>query len=140
MANGDVLIEDNYMHDFVDYWSVGAHQDAVQVVCGDNITIRHNTLDMNVESGNAAIMVGTACGPVDNVVIDRNLLAGGGYTVYGGSDAAWAGPNATNVRITDNRISTKYFPKGGFHGPFTSTWNVVMSGNVWHETGLPIEL
>jgi hypothetical protein len=136
-ANGDTVIEDNYIHDFVDYSSIDAHQDGIQVVCNNNIVIRHNTILMNTENANAAIMVGTAQGTVDNVVIRDNLMAGGGYTVYGGSAEGYS-PNATRVQITNNRISTQYMPRGGYYGPFTNTYQVTMYGNVWHETGNPI--
>jgi len=133
MANGDVIIENNVMHSFVDYFHLDAHQDAVQVVCNDNITIRQNWLDMNVETGNAAIMVGTACGSVDNVLIEGNVVLGGGFAIYPGRGCSAGDPNcenATNTRVIDNWVSTIRFPLGGYWGPFYSDADV-MEGNRW---------
>ena len=62
MANGNVLIEDSYLHDFTNFIAGGAHQDAIQSTGGDGLTIRHNTLLMNVDGGNSAIMLGTYYG------------------------------------------------------------------------------
>ncbi|MGE3619854.1 MAG: malectin domain-containing carbohydrate-binding protein [Acidimicrobiia bacterium] len=136
-ANGDVVIEDNYIHDFVDYEYLGAHQDGIQTTSGSNIVIRNNTIIIDVENANAAIMIGTAQGAVNNVVIDGNLLGGGGYTVYGGAAAGYPA-NATNVRITNNRFSTAIWPKSGWYGPLTNTYGLVVSGNIWDATGLPL--
>lgn len=139
MANGDVIIHHNWMHDFIDYGSVGAHQDGVQVVCNNNIQITDNIIDMDIDA-NAAIMIGTACGPVDNVLIEGNVLAGGGFTVYGGSAPGWT-PNATNVRIADNWFSTKHYPRGGYHGPLANTYDAQVTGNRWLDgpnAGQPI--
>jgi hypothetical protein len=73
--NGNVTIEDNYMHDFVDYSHLDAHQDGVQTTSGSNMTVRHNTIIMDVENGNAAIMIGTAQGADDNVFTAVQLRA-----------------------------------------------------------------
>jgi len=60
-------------------------------------------------------------------VIDRNLLSGGGYTVYCGTGD---GGVASNVTYTDNIISREFFPKGGYWGPATDCGNVQeLSGN-----------
>ena len=130
-ANGNVLIEDSYMHSFLNFIAQGAHQDVIQSTGGSNLTFRHNTMLMNVDGGNAAIMIGTYTG--SNLLIDNNLLAGGGYTVYGGDSHNW-----TNVRITNNRFSTMFYPKSGYHGPLLYAANATKSGNVWHESGNPL--
>jgi hypothetical protein len=127
-ANGNVVIEDSYMHNFLNFISQGAHQDVIQSTGGSNLTIRHNTLLMNVDGGNAVLMLGTSYG--SNVTFDNNLVAGGSYALYGGDSNGW-----TNVSFTNNRISTRYFPKGGYYGPFLYAANAHKSGNVWHETG-----
>jgi hypothetical protein len=74
-------------------------------------------------------------GPIDNVVIENNLLAGGGYTVYLGemkSGQPGGGP-VTNVRFVNNRVS------GGYWGPLylrTELGNMpLISGNRNHLTG-----
>ena len=128
-ANGDVLIEDSYAHDFTNFIAAGAHQDAIQSTGGNDLTFRHNTLLMNVDGGNAAIMLGTYYG--SNVLVENNIVAGGSYVLYGGGD--WG-----NVRFVNNRISTAYFPRGGYFGVFTYADNATKTGNVWHETGQPV--
>ena len=119
------------MHDFLNFIAQGAHQDAIQSTGGSNLTFRHNTLLMNVDGGNAAIMIGTYTG--NNLLIENNLVAGGGYTVYGGDSNGW-----TNVRIVNNRFSTMFYPKSGYHGPLLYASNATKSGNVWHESGQPL--
>lgn len=131
-ANGNVVIEDNYIHDFLDFRSVGAHQDTIQTTGGSNITIRHNNLEMNIDAGNAVIMVSTDLG--SNLLIERNLVYGGGYSVYGGAPGgSIPAPGWTNVTIRDNQFSTVHFEKCGYWGPLVATQNATMSGNIWHD-------
>jgi len=71
-----------------------------------------------------------------DLTIDNNLLAGGSYTVYGPSQH---GAAPSNVRVTNNRFSTKYYPKCGAYGTHAgfnkAAPGFVWSGNVWHESG-----
>ena len=64
-----------------------AHADGFQSDGGGNITLRHNTI-RNPCSQTAAILMSTNTSPIDNVVIDNNLMSGGGYTVYCGTTRA----------------------------------------------------
>ena len=124
-ANGNNVIEDNYMHDFTNFIAQGAHQDGIQAEWGDNILIRHNAIMQNVEGANSAIWVSGQSH--SNVVIDNNLVAGASFAIGLGNQAA----------ATNNRISTVYYPNGGYFGPFTYT-SPTMSGNVWYESGAGI--
>ena len=63
-----------------------------------------------------------------NRLIDNNLLAGGGYTIYAGQNPG--GLKTYNIRVTNNRISKKFYPRGGSFGPATAH-NKFGSGNVW---------
>ena len=62
-----------------------------------------------------------------NCTVTGNLLAGGDYPLYLGGSAS------TGIVVTDNVVSTVYFPTGGYYGPvYTSSppvWG--SSGNVW---------
>ena len=73
---------------------------------------------------------------VANVTIDDNLLAGGGYTIYGGQGSKG---QPSHIVITKNRISTRFFRRGGQWGPAayfsTHAAGDVWSGNVWDGTG-----
>ena len=81
-ANGNVVIRDSYMHSFLDFIDQGAHQDVIQSTGGNRLVVRHNKLIMNVDGGNAVLMLGTDYG--SNVLFEHNLVAGGGYAMYGG--------------------------------------------------------
>jgi hypothetical protein len=70
-----------------------------------------------------------------NVLIQNNLLAGGGYTIYCAGD----GPG-NNYRILDNHFSTRFKASIGFYGVSTECADETQSGNVIHETGAPLFL
>lgn len=134
-AEGDVTIEDSYIHDLIEYNIVtDPHPDGIQVPTSANITIRHNRIygmSRNLAFSNSAV---TSSGGISNYLLTDNLLAGGGYTVY------CDGIGNTNYRVTNNRFSTIFSPTVGFYGPIASceTTATQFSGNVYHETGLPL--
>jgi hypothetical protein len=97
-----------------------AHADGFQSDGGGRYVFRHNTI-RNPNGQTSAILLSTNSGPISDVVIDHNLLSGGGYTVYCGTTD---GGTASNVTYTDNIISREFFPKGGFWGPATDCGNV----------------
>lgn len=113
-------IYSSYIHDLATF--DGAHNDSIEVN-GPDVTISGNTI-LNQNSQTSAVFnMGS------NVVIDGNFLAGGGYTIYGGS-----GDGATNVRVTNNVLSTIFFAGSGFYGPSAywpsgSTW----TNNKWYD-------
>lgn len=110
-----------------------AHADGFQSDGGSNITLRHNTI-RNPNSQTSAILMSTNTAPIDDVVIGDNLMSGGGYTVYCGTDE---GGVATNATYTNNRISREFFPNGGRWAPTTWCDRVaVNSGNGW-DRGMP---
>jgi hypothetical protein len=93
----------------------GAHADGFQSDGGDHIVLRHNTI-RNPNDQTSAILLSTNTAAIDDVVIDNNLMSGGGYTVYCGTSE---GGVATRTTYTNNVISREFFPKGGFWGPTT---------------------
>jgi hypothetical protein len=110
------------------------HFDGFQSDGGQNITIRHNTI-RNPCGQTSAILMSTNTAPIDSVVIDNNLMSGGGYTVYCGTDS---GGVATHETYTNNVISKEFFPKGGYWGPTTSCEHVQTAGNnVWDGDYVP---
>ena len=125
-SNGQVTIEGNWFHDFVDFVSQGAHQDVVQITSGYGTTIRGNSMVIDVAGANASIMIGSYQG--GDILVENNLLGGGGYTAYCGGSNGY-----TNVRFIDNRFSTAYYPRSGYHGPFVYCESATLSGNVWHD-------
>jgi hypothetical protein len=97
-----------------------AHADGFQSDGGGRYVFRHNTI-RNPNGQTSAILLSTNSAPISDVVIDRNLMSGGGYTVYcGTTDGGVAG----NVTYTDNIISREFFPEGGHWGPATDCGTV----------------
>jgi len=106
----------------------GAHYECVYEG-GGSVTINHNTL-LTSFSQTAAIYLSTDFAPLGTVQVTNNLLAGGGYALYGG-----AGSGITSETVTGNRFSRLYYANSGEWGPSaympsSYTW----SGNVWDDT------
>ncbi|GHS87616.1 hypothetical protein AGMMS50218_09870 [Actinomycetota bacterium] len=131
------LIEDNYIHrmallpgDHVNGTTSNGSQ--------TQLTIRHNTI-FNQHGQTDAVSLFQDFGVEANRLITDNLLAGGGYTIYGGAGGKGA---TSNIQITDNRIARLYFRNGGSYGPVTAFDSGgrgnVWSNNVWDDTGLQI--
>lgn len=73
-------------------------------------------------------------------LIKDNLLAGGGYTIYGGDNRRFGVTH--DIQIVGNRISRVFFPSGGHFGPLASFDHQgvgnLWADNVWDEDGSPI--
>jgi len=88
-------------------------------------------------SHNAAVNLTTDYGAEVDVVVDRNLLAGGLFAIDAG-----AARGSHDIRVTGNHFSRRYSSAGGSAGPVIH-WDggargAVWSGNVWDETGEPV--
>jgi hypothetical protein len=135
---GDLL--DNYIHDLICNATYLDHTNGINVSGGTNtMLIQGNTvLNSLGQTDCIALFQDTAPPAVANKTINNNLLAGGGYCIYGGQGgAAYEGLPATNIVITNNAISTMYYPQGGVYGPIAcfdpgnpgNKW----SGNAWYD-------
>ena len=121
-------VKDSFFHDL----SVGVSSQGNV----STITVRHNSITVKT-GGEAAVGLYANAGPLVNVTIQDNLLAGGGYTVYGA-----AGTGSHDVRVIGNRFSRALFPRSGSFGPVTQ-WDAYATGNtwadnVWDDTGMPV--
>ena len=143
-VNQNVTVEDSYIHDL--YNGAEAHTDGIQfasrIVDGQvvqgvlNVTIRHNTIyGMGPDGSFGTSAIISNHGGDTNVLIQNNLLAGGASTLY-----CEQGAKGANYRVLDNRFSRKFGPKVGFYGPSTDCSDETQSGNVYHETGMPLTL
>jgi hypothetical protein len=135
---GGGLIQDNYIHDLG--LTGGDHLNGTTSNGSTTpLAIIHNTV-FNPHGQTDAISLFEDFGTEANRQITDNLIAGGGYTIYGGQNPG--GPQAHNIRITGNRFATTYFQNGGFWGPVAafdpSGPGNVWSGNVWDATGQPV--
>jgi hypothetical protein len=124
-------IRGNYIHD-IGHPCPGndincGHFNGIQLGSGTGalLTIDRNTILIPYPSTDA-IMLANDDGPQTNRVITHNLLAGGGYTLYGSG-----GPNgeATYITVSDNQFSTIYYPQSGSLGP-VAHWQS-STGNTW---------
>jgi hypothetical protein len=134
----NTVVTDSFAHALVT--CDGCHNDAVQATGGAHIVLRHNTLE-NPYSQTSCIMLGNEFGPLTDVLVQDNLLNGGGYTVYGGGSDS----DVDNIRILGNRFQRApagFWPDGGYYGPVAhydptrpgNQW----SGNVWDDNGAAI--
>jgi hypothetical protein len=133
------LIRGNYIHD-VSFADSGSHLNGT-TSNGSTIPLRieHNTV-FNPNDQTDAISLFEDFGVEANVIINDNLVAGGGYAIYGGQNPG--GPRAYNIRITNNRFSTIYYAQCGSFG-YIAAFDPggpgnVWSGNVWDNTSAPV--
>jgi hypothetical protein len=122
------LIQDNYLHDPI-YFD-GDHTDMIQSNSGPpsgrQLVIRHNTV-INTLDQTAAIALFQDFGVQHSAVIENNLLAGGGYALYGGAGKMGT---AHNIKVIDNVFSREVYKSSGAFGP-VAYWDKNGSGNVW---------
>jgi len=133
------LVQDNYIHNtgFIP----GDHVNGVTSNGGVTtpLAITHNTILID-RSQTDAIGLFDDFGVQANRTITNNLLAGGGYSIYGGQNPGTPAP--TGIQVTGNKIATIYYAKGGAYGPVTAfnstatanTW----TANTWDATGQTI--
>jgi hypothetical protein len=111
-----------------------AHADGFQSDGGGDLVFRHNTI-RNPNDQTSAILMSTNTSPIDHVEIVENLMSGGGYTVYCGTDE---GGVATRSSYIGNVISREFFPRGGYFGATTWCDRVdTARGNVWDGNYTP---
>jgi hypothetical protein len=131
--NRNILLQDSYIHDLAQ-GSV-AHTDGIQMPApGTNITIQHNRIYAftNGVDGTSAI-ISNRYPTVPGTVIKENLFAGGAYSLY----CLQGGPGGQH--IVNNHFSRINDPTVGAFGPWTDCQDEAeVSGNVYHETGLPL--
>lgn len=135
---GAGVIRDNYIHD-------------LELIEGDHINgitsngvsrrleIDHNTI-LNSFPQTDAIGLFQDFGVEADRLITRNLLAGGGYVIYGGDNQRFGVTH--DIKIIGNRFSKIYFPTGGYYGPLAAFDNQgvgnAWTDNTWDEDGSPV--
>jgi hypothetical protein len=103
------------------------------------LIVNHNTM-LNQQGQTAVVFASVDFGNQTTLTITNNLMAGGGYTIYGGGSGS-GGKVVGPVTITGNRFSREFYPAGGYYG-IASYMNEAVtnwSGNVWDETLKPAE-
>jgi hypothetical protein len=125
----DFTIEDSYIHSLPPETGE-AHGDGIQSCCAANVTIRHNTIlgrsgDLSGNGGNttSAIILPIANPPAGPILVERNFLGGGAFTLYCAS--------TSNQSILNNTFAHRPGPLGaafGYHDNCQSAGQ--FSGNV----------
>ncbi|MDM8083229.1 right-handed parallel beta-helix repeat-containing protein [Cellulomonas cellasea] len=132
------LIEGNYIHDLG--LASGDHLNGTTSGGGTaQLTIRGNTI-LNPHPQTDAVSLFQDFGPQANRLIEGNLLAGGGYTLYAGANSGKES-TATNISVIGNRFARSYYAQAGSYGPvtaYTSGGGNKWSGNVWDDDGSTI--
>ena len=122
------LIQGNYLHDF--RMEEGDHINGT-TSNGSQVPLRiENNTILNQFSQTDAVSFFQDFGVEANRLVINNLLAGGGYTIYGGQNPG--AEQASNIRVIGNRISPVFFDRGGFYGPVTA-FDPAAPGNLWEN-------
>lgn len=118
-AGGELY--DSYIHDLCD--KEGAHNDGIEA--GKQVRLVHNTV-LNPRSQTSAIMLSEyGSDPDTDVLVQDNLIGGGGYTFYGG-----APDTARGHVVVGNLFTTRYYGNGGYYGA-VAYWQP--DGNTWSD-------
>jgi hypothetical protein len=125
ISSGGGLVQDSYIHDMAQIPGL-SHDVGVASNGGGGMTITHNTI-FNQYDQTAAVAFYQDFGTQQNNLVQNNLLAGGGYCVYGGTGTKGA---TANIRFINNRFSQKYHPNCGYFGVVAS-FNRNDPGNAW---------
>jgi hypothetical protein len=126
--NGPGTLEDSYA--IVSAVAAGAHYEDVYYGGGAGLlAVRHDTL-LNPQPQTAVVFTKPDYGTVKNVIVSNSLLAGGGWTIYGG------GTGATEIVVENNRFSPLYHARVGSAGVATGfNWSqTTWAGNVSDAT------
>jgi hypothetical protein len=131
-------VRDSYIHDLSQIPGL-SHDVGIASNGGGGMTVQHNTVLNQLPQTSAISFYQDFAVQKDNFVSD-NLLAGGGYCIYGG--VGNRGPTS-NIRIVDNRLSRRYFQNCGSYGVLASFKpndpGNAFTGNYWDDTGQDVE-
>jgi hypothetical protein len=122
------MVEDNYIHNMG--MISGDHINGTTSNGGGDgilLTLQHNTV-FNQISQTDAISLFEDFAVQQNRVINDNLVAGGGYTIYGGQNSG--GAAIKNIRITNNHFSKMFYSNYGSYG-YIAAFTTGGTGNVW---------
>ncbi len=141
--------EDNYFFE-PKGWNPAAHTDGIQVGAGHDVLVRHNTVlitPYGATEGDTSYVSNSALGlwaelgdVTGTVVVDHNLLGGGGRVVYLEQKApyAWRG----TVTVSNNVWDLCFTSKSGIWGPLYPSGlpaQLTWTNNSW-SNGAPLSL
>jgi hypothetical protein len=138
--DGRATVQDSWLHDPGGTGSA-QHNDVIQSTNATYIRILHNRLE-NPHTQTSCILLKADLGPIRDVVVDGNLMNGGGYSFY------WydAGYKITDGAVTNNRFMRQsgggFWPKGGYYGTraLQASTAPAWSNNTWNDNGEQISM
>jgi hypothetical protein len=125
VSSGGGIVQDSYIHDMAQKPGL-SHDVGVASNGTGGMTITHNTIFNQLEQ-TAAIAFYQDFDVQRNNLVQDNLLAGGGYCLYGGKGDKGS---TSSIRFINNRLSRKYNDNCGYYGVIAS-WSENDPGNVW---------
>lgn len=127
-GSGSVL-RDNWVHAL--RATNSPHYDGIQMDGGlTNIRVEHNHVDMSEHGQTGAVMVDNYFGAISGIVVDNNLLRGGGYTAY--ADGRF---NSNSCSVT---YSNNVFQRGQWGYLLAEACAVTWTNNTDRTTGAVI--
>ena len=143
-------ITDSYFHDFTTKTANG-HADGYQTEGAGNGLIRHNTYLMTSDAqndSNSAIAIWNSLRSSHDIMVQSNLIAGGGFSIYAedyspSESSPAGGYTVTDISFSDNVFSNHLFGCVGYYGVWfprgrpTDGWQ--RQGNVLLETGANLD-
>ena len=132
VSSGGGLVKDSFIHDMASVPGL-SHDVGVASNGTGSMQVVHNTI-FNQYGQTAAVAFYQDFDVQHNDLVTGNLLGGGGYCIYGGTGSKGA---TSNIHITDNRFSRRYFPTCGQYGYLadyaTHDPGNTFTGNYWDD-------
>jgi hypothetical protein len=125
VSSGGGVVQDSYIHDMAQVPGL-SHDVGVASNGSGGMSVLHNTI-FNQYDQTATVAFYQDFGTQQNDLVQNNLLAGGGYCVYGGTGTKGG---TSNIRFINNRFSQKYHANCGYYGVVAS-FNRNDPGNAW---------
>lgn len=103
---------------------------------------------MITQGQNACVNIYAGSGNTDDILVENNLLAGGGFSAYAFDDSPSesspaGGYSTTNIRFINNAFTRIYYPYVGYYGVWYPRGNTtdacVRLGNYVVETNENID-
>ena len=125
VSSGGGTVRDSYIHDMSQVPGL-SHDVGIASNGGGGMSVIHNTI-LNQLDQTATVAFYQDFGAQRDNLVQDNLLAGGGYCVYGGTGGK--GPTA-DIRFVNNRFSRHYHPTCGSYG-IVASFDLDDPGNRW---------
>lgn len=139
LIEGNIVITNMYI--YAQYDAPEAHRTALSSHGGDNFNVSNSSFICVNTNCSSSVNMYSDYAPITNYTLQNNVLSGGSICLRAGSSHTY-GAQTHDIKILNNRFSTVYAPECGTLQAFAffdaAAPGNVRSGNVWHESGLPV--